>query len=187
MTTQRSYTGIAKLLHWTMAAVILVAMAIGAYAALFMSYGIDAAHDAAKGEMITLHKQIATVSIFLIVLRIIWRATHRPPELVGMSKFMQKAAHGGHHLLYLLMVLVPISGWAFSSAAGYPIPVAGLFTLPPLLDKSPELQPIFAEIHEVLTYGLLVVIVGHVFFALKHYFIDKDKSLQSMLPGKIKD
>ncbi|MCL1074113.1 cytochrome b [Shewanella dokdonensis] len=182
-TQNRSYTGTAKVLHWAMAIVILTAMAIGAYSGLFLSYGIDAAHDLQKSETITLHKSIATISLFLIVLRIIWRVTHRPPALTGMSQLMIKAAHAGHHLLYLLMVLVPVVGWAYSSAAGYPIPVAGLFTIPPLLPKSPDLVPYIAPVHSVLAYTLLVVIAGHAAFALKHYFIDKDDTLQSMLPG----
>jgi len=182
-TTSRSYTATAKALHWLMALVILVASAIGLYSAS-MEYGADQALNDYKSGLITLHKNIASLTIFLIALRIVWRLTHRPPELTGMSPLMAKAAHGGHLLLYALMIFVPLFGWAFSSASGYPVPVAGLFHLPAIFDKSEEIASIVDPIHRWSSWLLLLVIAGHVAFAIKHKVIDKDDTMKSMLPNR---
>lgn len=176
MERNREYTTPAKLLHWAMAAVIAVAWVIGFYAST-LTYGVDAN----KGWIITLHKSVATITLFLIVLRILWRATHRPPELVGFSPLMRAAAHGGHALLYVLMIILPLSGWVWSSAAGYDIPVAGLFHLPALVAKNKDLASVFSEIHETLAWFTGAVVVGHVLFALKHQIVDRDGTLRAMM------
>jgi len=177
-----SYTATAKLFHWLMAALIISASIIGLYGALGLHYGVDAAQDALKVKVITTHKNIATTTLFLIVARLAWRLSHRPPQMIGMSAMMAKLAHAGHWLLYGLMVAVPVSGWANSSSAGYPIPVAWLFEIPRLLEKDKSLTPTLSAIHEYLSWFLLAVVVGHVAFALKHKFIDRDTCMESMLP-----
>lgn len=179
----RSYTATAKALHWLMAVLILTASAIGLYSSS-MEYGADQALNDYKGGLITLHKSIATITLFLIVLRLAWRFAHRPPQLAGMSPLMEKAAHAGHWLLYALMIVVPVTGWAYSSAAGYPIPVAGLFTLPPLLDKSADMVELIGPFHRWISWLMLVVIAGHVAFAIKHKVIDKDGTMEAMLPQR---
>lgn len=178
-----SYTAPAKALHWLMAIVIIVASIIGIYGAS-LDYGIDASHDAYKGMIITLHKNIATTVLFLIVARILWRITHRPPELMGMSPIMAKLAHLGHLVLYVLMVVVPVSGWLNSSSAGYEIPVAYLFEIPRLMEKNKALTPYLSGFHEYIAWALLVIVAGHVAFALKHKFIDRDGSFEAMAPGR---
>lgn len=180
-TSTRSYTATAKWLHWIMAILIIVASIIGIYGAS-LHYGIDAAHDAQKAGIITIHKQIATLTLFLIVIRVLWRITHKPPEFTGMSPFMSKVAHFGHFVLYLLMIAVPVSGWANSSAAGYPIPVAWLFTIPRLMEKNPAIGPYLSELHEILGWTIVVVVLGHIAFAVKHHLIDRDDTMQAMLP-----
>lgn len=181
--TSRSYTATAKWLHWLMAALIIVASIIGIYAAS-LHYGIDAAHDKEKAGWITTHKQIATITLFLIVIRVLWRITHKPPEFLGMSPMMVKFAHLGHFVLYLLMIAVPVSGWANSSAGGHPIPVAWLFTIPRLMDKNPELGPYLVKLHEYLGWTIVVVVIGHILFALKHRIFDRDGTMESMLPSR---
>lgn len=182
--SHQSYTSVAKLLHWLMALIILVSAVIGLYGALFLSYGITPAETAWKARVITLHKDLATTVLFLIVARVLWRISHRPPALAGMSPFMAKAAHFGHLLLYVLMVLAPLSGWANSSASGHPIPVMGLFEIPRLMAKNDALAPTISMAHAWITYSLLAVIAGHILFALKHQWLDKDGTLQAMMPGR---
>ncbi|PKU26459.1 cytochrome b [Telmatospirillum siberiense] len=177
MSLRRRYTATARALHWAMAAIIIVAWAIGYYANTLV-YGVDAG----KGATITLHKSIATLTLFLVVIRIVWRIFHRPPELSGMGALMKKAAHAGHFLLYVAMLTLPLSGWAYSSAAGYEIPVAGLFHIPQLLGKDPALEEFFKSIHFFLAWTILVLVAGHIGFALKHHFLDRDGIMHSMLP-----
>jgi len=179
----RSYTATAKWLHWIMAALIIVASIIGIYGAS-LHYGIDAAHDKVKAGWITTHKNIATITLFLIVIRILWRITHKPPEFMGLSPLMTKAAHLGHFVLYLLMLAVPVSGWANSSAGGHEIPVAWLFTIPQLGDKNPAIGHTLVVLHEYLGWTIVVVVLGHIAFALKHRLIDRDGIMESMLPNR---
>lgn len=181
-TPLRSYTAPAKVLHWLMALIIISVWFIGLYGAS-LSYQHGPAETAQKIWWITFHKEIATTTIFLIVLRIVWRATHRPPELTGMSPVMVMAAHLGHVLLYVLMIAVPLLGWANSSSAGYDIPVLGLFHLPTLMDKNELLTPTLSLLHKIVAYVLGLVVLGHAAFALKHHFIDKDDTIRSMLPS----
>ncbi len=174
-----SYNLVAKILHWVMAIIIIAAWFIGFYSANFLSY---ADLNSGKFGMVTLHKQIATTVMFLIVLRIVWRLTHATPDLPEtMSPLVKLAAHLGHIALYILMIAVPISGWFFSSSAGYGAPVAGLFELPPLIEKSDDAElATFGAIHTYLTWALGLVVLGHVAMALKHQFIDKDGTLEKM-------
>lgn len=177
----RSYGGTAKAFHWLMAALIIVASIVGYYGAS-LHYKVSDAETAQKIWAITLHKQIATTTLFLIAARVAWRAFHRPPPLTDMPAIMKHLTHLGHGALYALMIAVPVSGWANSSAAGYAIPVAGLFTIPGLLAKNPELSPYLVWIHWFLSWALIWTVVGHVAFALKHHFFDKDETLSAMLP-----
>lgn len=175
---QRSYTPIAKALHWAMAIVIVVAWAVGYYSStLTLPQKIQT-------DSIMIHKSIATVTLFLLAARIAWRLIRGTPgKASNMSALESAAARAGHLLLYLCMIALPMSGWLWSSAAGYKIPVAELFFLPPLMSKTPALAPVFKQIHIVLAYTIAVLVGGHVLMALKHHFLDKGDSLRSMLPS----
>ena len=128
---RRQYTAIAKLLHWTMAVVIICAWIAGYYSStLSLPQKIQA-------DSIMLHKSIATITLFLVAARIPWRLIHGAPEAsCGVPSLERAAARFGHLLLYICMLVLPVSGWPWSSAAGFKIPVAGLFFLPPLMDKT---------------------------------------------------
>lgn len=177
----RSFNPTSKAFHWLMAAIIIVASAVGYYGAS-LHYGVSDAETAQKIWAITLHKQIATTTLFLIVARLAWRAFHRPPPLADMPPIMKHLTHLGHASLYFLMVAVPVSGWANSSSAGYGIPVAGLFFIPGLVAKNPALTPYLVWTHWLLSWAMILTVAGHVAFALKHHFLDKDATLTAMLP-----
>ena len=175
---RRQYTSIAKTLHWTMAVVIICAWIAGYYSStLSLPQKIQA-------DSIMLHKSIATITLFLLAARIPWRLIHGAPEAsCGVPSLERTAARLGHLLLYMCMLALPLSGWFWSSAAGFKIPVAGLFFLPPVMDKTPALAPIFKQMHIYVAYAIAVLVCGHVFMALKHYFVDRSYSLESMLPS----
>ncbi|GAB3629921.1 cytochrome B [Pandoraea terrae] len=175
---QRSYTPVAKALHWTMAIVIIVAWAAGYYSSTL------SLPQKIQTDSIMLHKSIATITLFLLAARIPWRFIHgAPAHSSDRPRLECVAARVGHLLLYVCMVALPLSGWLWSSAAGYKIPVAGLFFIPPLMAKTPALSPIFKQVHMLLAYTIAVLVCGHVLMALKHHFIDRGDSLVSMLPS----
>jgi cytochrome b561 len=99
-----------------------------------------------------------------------------------MPAWQHKVAEGTHHLLYLLMVLVPLSGWLMSSAKGFQTVYFGVLPLPDLVGKDKELGDLLKEAHEALNLALLVLVGLHVAGALKHHLIDKDATLRRMLP-----
>ena len=173
------YTRTAQWLHWSMAIIFIVAYVIGFYSGNFLSYESDGSF---KGDVITLHKNIASVIIFLVVIRIFWRYTHPAPQLPDtMSPMMKTLAHVGHFALYLLLLALPITGCLYSWSAGHPAPVLYLFEIPRLVQDNPELLEIIKPTHIYLSWFAALLIVGHVFAAIKHHVIDKDNVLRSML------
>ena len=172
------YTRTAQVLHWLMAIIFIVAWIIGFYSGNFLSYDVDGSF---KGNVITLHKNIATTIIFLLVVRIFWRYTHPAPKLPdSMSSSMKVFAHLGHLALYFMLIALPVTGCLFSWSAGHPAPVMYLFNLPTLIAPNPEITAIVKPLHIYLSWAVGFLIVGHVLAALKHHFIDKDTVLISM-------
>ena len=175
---QKYYTRTAQFLHWIMAIIFIAAWLIGFYSGNFLSYEVDGSF---KGSVITLHKNIATVIIFLFVVRIFWRYTHPAPKLPdSMSPLMQKMAHLGHLVLYFMLIALPITGCFYSWSAGHPAPVLYLFEIPRLVDKNPDILAVIKPLHIYLSWAVGLLLVGHIAAALKHHFIDKDHVLISM-------
>ncbi|RTL41980.1 MAG: cytochrome b, partial [Rhodocyclaceae bacterium] len=99
-----------------------------------------------------------------------------------MPAWQHKIAEGTHHLLYLLMFLVPLSGWLMSSAKGFQVVYFGVLPIPDLIGKDKELGELLEEMHEVLSWSLISLVGLHLAGALKHHIIDKDSTLRRMLP-----
>ena len=127
-----------------------------------------------------LHKSIGVTIFALILIRILWRTTHRPPALLSSYKaWERKLASGAHHLLYLLMVALPISGIIMATYSKYGIKWFGVPFIKGL-DNNP-MRELFEEVHEIIGLIILLVIIVHIIGALKHKFIDKDDTLKRML------
>lgn len=172
------YTRTAQVLHWLMAIIFIAVWLIGSYSGNFLSYDVDGSF---KGDVISLHKNLATTIIFLVVVRIFWRYTHPAPKLPdSMSPMMQKIAHIGHLALYFMLLALPITGCLWSWSLGYPAPVLYLFDLPALVSKNPEITAIAKPMHIYLSWGAALLLIGHILAALKHHFIDRDHVLDSM-------
>lgn len=176
--TSQYYTRTAQILHWLMAIIFIAAWLIGFYSGNFLDYAVDGSF---KGQVITLHKNIATTIIFLVLIRLFWRYTHPAPQLPdNMSPSMKVFAHLGHLALYLMLLALPITGCLFSWSAGHPAPVLYLFEIPRLVQDNPDLLAIVKPIHIYLSWFAGFLVVGHLAAALKHHFIDKDNVLRSM-------
>lgn len=177
--TSQYYTRTAQILHWIMAIIFILAWIIGFYSGNFLSYDVDGSF---KGDVISLHKNIATTIIFLVVVRIFWRYTHPTPELPNtMSPAMKKAAHFGHLALYFMLLALPITGCLYSWSAGHPAPVLYLFNLPTLISENPAITAVVKPLHIWISWAAGLLLFGHIAAALKHHFIDKDNVLNSML------
>ena len=157
-----------------MALLIVAGFGIGLYMA-------DLHLSPLKLRLFSYHKWIGVSVWALLLLRMLWRSRHAPPPLpAGMPAWEQTAANAGHLLLYVLMAIIPLSGWLMSSAQGVTTVYLGLWPLPDLLAKNEALGRLLLTVHRILNYALLGAVAVHVAAALKHHFIDRDDILGRM-------
>ncbi len=176
MSTAR-YTPVARAFHWVLAAAIVGSFSIGVYMT-------DLPLSLARLKLYNWHKWAGIVILALSALRLLWRLTHRPPADLPMPAWQRRAAHATHGALYALFFAVPLVGWAYSSAAGFPIVLFGVLPLPDFVPKDQALAEALKPWHGNLAWALALLVLLHVGAALKHHFIDRDGLLHRMLPGR---
>ena len=171
------YTRTAKSLHWLMALMIFGLLGLGFY----MS---DLPLSPEKLKLYSWHKWAGVTVFLLTIIRLAWRIRHQPPAMPWqMSRWQQIGAQLGHAGLYLLMLLIPLSGWLMSSAKGFQTVWFGVLPIPDLLPKNKALGDLLLELHESLNLLLIALLLAHIGAALKHHFFDKDDVLTRMLPA----
>ena len=171
------YTGMAKTLHWLIALLLTGLLAMGFYMH-------DLPLSPQKLQLYSWHKWAGVTTFLLVMVRLAWRMTHRPPAFSWrMSKAQKLAAHLGHWILYLLMIAIPLSGWLMSSAKGVQTVWFGILPIPDLLEKDKALGDALAVVHMGLSWALLLMTLIHIAAAFKHHFIDKEGLLGRMLPA----
>ncbi len=156
------YNLVAKILHWVMALMIISLLAVGIYMHELPK------EDALKPTLYILHKASGMVVLFLVLVRLLWRLTHKPPSLNRYSSLVKKAATISHFALYVLMFAIPLSGFLMSTAGGHAVSFYGLFEFPLLFDKNKSLGEIFSETHEILAFLMMGILLLHVAGAIKH-------------------
>ncbi|WP_118183494.1 cytochrome b [Paraburkholderia phosphatilytica] len=172
-----SYTRTAIAFHWLIALLIVCGFALGWVMTDIPGF------TPTKLRYFSWHKWIGVTVFALAVLRILWRATHGAPPLPRrMSAWQRAAANLTHFALYALMIVIPVSGYLYSSAANVPVVYLGLIPLPRLIAPDPVLKVVLKDVHITLNYVLLVLVCVHVLAALKHQLIDRDGLLARMLP-----
>lgn len=170
------YTHTAITLHWLIALLIFAAFPLGVYMH-------DLPLSPYKLRLYSYHKWIGVTVFVLAAIRLAWRATHRPPAMPeNMPNWEKFAAHATHYALYVLIFIIPVSGWLMSSAKGFQTVWFGVLPLPDLVGKDKALGDLLHEVHEVLNFLLLGLVAGHVGAALKHHLIERDDILARMLP-----
>jgi len=174
MTSAMRYSTPAIVLHWLVALLIFVAFPLGLYMA-------DLPLSPEKLQLFSYHKWIGVTVFMLAGLRVVWRLTHTPPPLpASVASWQRRASAIAHGLLYLLILVIPISGWLMSSAKGVQTVWFGVLPLPDLIGKDKALGHLLEEVHETLNYTLLALVVLHVAGALQHHFIERQPFLQRM-------
>jgi cytochrome b561 len=185
MTISERYTRPAVILHWLMAILIVINVVFILSAESVGETNIRFMYDT--------HKSIGITVFGLVVLRILWRLTHRPPALPFDYKRWEKlASKWTHGVLYFIMFFMPVSGWlhdsAWKGAAENKLGYFGLFELPRLgwlMDMEPAAKEawhgVMGQAHEIGGYALYALVFLHIAGALKHQFVDKHRELQRML------
>lgn len=195
MTTTQRYTRVAIVLHWLIAIFIFAMLALGLYmvelpkeapkqlAFDLFDWGLYTWQMSEPGSprmfYFNLHKSVGLSLLALIVLRIVWRVTHRPPAMLSSYRpWERKLATGTHHLFYLLMVVIPITGLMMSLNSKFGINWFGIHLFDGVDNKS--VRDTFEEMHEFATTLIMLLLVLHIGGGLKHKFLDKDATLTRM-------
>jgi cytochrome b561 len=180
-------TMVAILLHWLIAAGIAALIVIG----LIMTQLSARLPQMEDFKLYQLHKSIGITVLLLVVLRLIWRFTHRPPPLPPDMPAAEKgAAHGLHWLLYLFMIGMPLTGWAVVSSSPFNLPTVlynlvpwpDLPILPTLANKA-AVSHALAWVHAYGSWFLIALLAIHIGAGLRHHFIKRDTILARMIPG----
>lgn len=179
------YSAVAVVLHWLVAIAIIYNLWVGL-----------GSHSPWPRPTIDLHKSIGIVVIGLVVLRVLWKLGHPgPAPLASLKPWERKLSVGAHHLLYLLMVVVPLAGWlhdsAWKDAAGHPLVLFGTipwFRLPLfgwLSDAGKDQwHDALGALHGLSAKLLIGILLLHIAGALKHQFIDGQAQFKRMWFGK---
>ncbi|UPW17213.1 cytochrome b [Agarivorans sp. TSD2052] len=161
---------VSKLIHWLMAGLFIALIAI----ALYMDY---LPRSPEKFEFFALHKALGVLALVSVFARIVWHRVSQVPAPIAEG-FKLKLAHLGHIALYLLMLVMPISGALMSVSGGHDINFFDWFVISGFSEKSEGLNEITGLIHHYGSKALYVVLVGHIAAALYHHFIVKDDTLK---------
>ena len=171
------YTATAIGLHWLIALGIFTAFGLGLYMTSIHGF------TPTKLKLFSWHKWLGVTIFAVAVLRVLWRATHAaPPVAPGTPAWQARAAAGAHHLLYVLILVVPLTGYFYSLSAGVPVVYLGLWKMPVLIEANTTLKPILQAVHAWLNYLMAGIVLLHAAAAIKHQLIDRDGTLARMIP-----
>ncbi len=182
------YTGTAMALHWIIAGLLAVNVTLGLI--------VDLIPESTVRTSIDLHKSIGITVLGLVLLRILWRFSHRPPAMPRTyAPWERLGAHAAHLALYLLILAMPVTGWmhdsAFKDAAQHPLMLFGLVPFPRIgwiANAAPaekeHLHMLFYSFHTYIAYALYGLVALHILGALKHQLWDREPELQRMLPRR---
>ena len=175
MSDSYRYTVAQRALHWSMALIIFLAIALGVWAATLPS-GVSP-----RSELLYVHKSLGMLALVLFVVRLAARLAQGEPRWrVPLPKAIRGGAHAAHGALYLLMLAMPVSGYALSGAGGHPIPFFGLFQWPVLVEKSKAMSEAARGAHYWLAWIMGAILLAHVAAALWHHIVKKDETLARM-------
>ena len=176
-TSTSHFAPLARLLHWLMALMVIAMLFIGAG----MAASISERHE----WLLNLHKPLGIAILLLVVVRLFVRfSTRQPPLPADLPGVQVLAAKLSHVLLYALMFILPIVGWAMISAAGDPVMLSSSLQLPSILPANPTTFSFLRKAHTYLAYLLFFTVLLHLAAALFHGWVRRDGVLESMLRGK---
>lgn len=177
-TSVTPYHPLARTLHWALALLIVGNFALGIYMA-------DLPFSPARLQYYSWHKWAGVLVLAFSAVRLLTRILKSPPALPTAIEAAipgwQKLAHHATHIgLYALFFAVPLSGWAFSSAAGFPVVLFGVLPLPDFVPVSEGLADALKEAHKIAALSMAGLVLLHVAGALKHHFVDRDGLMSRM-------
>lgn len=176
------YSRTAIVLHWTLGLAIVSVFGVGLYMA-------NLPFSPLRLKLFNWHKWAGMSLLALSVFRLVWRLTHRPPVLpahiaAAMPTWQHRLHESTHFALYALFFAVPLLGWTYSSAAGFPIVVFGVLPVPDFVPADKALAALIKPWHELSAFALVGLALLHAAAALQHQWWDRDGLLSRMWPGR---
>lgn len=157
------YNRTARVLHWLIALLLLGQFVFGWW------LGDIPRNTPARGYFVNFHKSTGMLLGLLILLRLGWRVMHAPPALPAvMAQWQRKLATASHHVMYLCMVLMPLSGYIASNFSRHGVKFFNAVTLPPWGPDDKQVYALFNQIHKTTAALLLALLVLHVAAAIWH-------------------
>ncbi|MGI8560994.1 MAG: cytochrome b [Luteimonas sp.] len=174
--TADRWGAVSQSLHWLIVLLILGQGTVG----LLMG---EMRNGPDKIQVYALHKSFGLTILALVVLRLLWRlVAGRPAPVAGTPAWQERMARLTHGLLYLLLLAMPLSGWLFNSAAGFPLQWFWTFNLPAIAGQDQGLRELAGDTHQLLFWTLVAVATVHAAAAFYHHLFLRDATLARMLP-----
>lgn len=175
--TDRCWGAPARLMHWLVAALVLVQCVLGAMAVAWPLSPV-------KLDLFVWHKSTGMLVLVLVLMRAGWRVVNVTPALPAETPALERhAARATHLLLYAVLVLLPLSGWVAGAAANVPFRVFRVIPLPMPVAPDEALAALANAVHAALVAALAMLLTAHVAGALRHHFVLRDDVLLRMLRG----
>src|SRR6266849_4111529 len=177
-TPPRQFAAFSRVLHWTMAVMVLTMLCIGV--AMVVSLGD-------YHVLVSIHRPLGIAILILVVVRFVNRLLNPPPPFpASMSCAERLAATASELAMYGLMLVLPLVGWGMLSAARYPIVLYGSVHLPFILPPSPALYAVLRKVHTVLDYLFFLTFLAHFAAILFHTLVLRDGILKRMVPWRVR-
>lgn len=171
------YDPVARVFHWTTAALVLATIPIGIAMAEIVDEG------PVQDRLYVLHESIGVTIFALVLLRLCWRLGHgAPPPSPALSPLEVAASRTVHALLYLVLFAMPVTGYLLVVAGDYPLTYFDLFAVPRLVGKAKPLSDLAETAHHLLQWLVYALVAAHAGAALHHHFVRGNDVLRRMLP-----
>ncbi len=165
-----------RLLHWTIAVLILALVWLGWYMVDLTYY------DKWYNASLHYHRSLGLLVLALVLVKLGWQCcTPAPRPVAGLRPWERIGAKLMHWALWGMMLLIPVTGYLISISAGKPVQLFNWFALPALVAVDETLREQAIAVHYYLSYAALALAAGHAGAALKHHFINRDDTLRRML------
>jgi cytochrome b561 len=175
------YTGTAIFLHWLIAVAVVALIGWG-----WWMQTIPKLPQGPRVDAFNLHKSVGMIVLMLMLVRIAWRARHPPPPLPPMPRWQSVLAGAVHILIYVCLIVQPLSGYLGSAFSGYPVRFFGI-VLPAWVAKSDALKEGLSVVHLINSWVLVAALALHFAGSIKHAWLDRDNAFRRMWPGAPKD
>ncbi|WP_327100399.1 cytochrome b/b6 domain-containing protein [Nocardia vinacea] len=166
------FTLLSRLFHWSMAAMVIAQLLLGVTMVASLSY---------YPLLLAIHRPLGITILVFAVVRLVNRLTHRPPPfLATMSRRERKIATWSEYLLYALLLVQPLIGWAMLAAARYPIILFGPLHLPGIAPHNITLYAVLRIGHSILAFLLFLTFTAHMSAVLFHTLVLRDRLIDRM-------